>query len=245
MPFALLHIGLPGVEALGAGLLALLQVMVIDLVLAGDNAVAIGMAAAGVAPSQRRRVIWIGLAAAVAMRIGLALIATVLLGVVGLLLAGGALLLWVCWRLALDLVQACRPPGDHADGPASPPRAVSFGAAFVSILVADLSMSLDNVLGVAGAARDRPMMLAFGLMLSVGLTGVAASWIARLMSNRPWIGYFGLAMMVWVAGGMIWQGHRELIVDLKQTSVYNAALPAPLGIGPAEVARRQGRKGLP
>jgi predicted tellurium resistance membrane protein TerC len=106
-------------------------------------------------------------------------------------------------------------------------------------------MSLDNVLGVAGAARDNPVILAFGLALSIGLTGVAASWIADLMSRRPWIGYIGLAIMVWVAGGMIWQGHRELMVDLHGTAAYNAALPSALAIGPDEAAHRQAHKGLP
>jgi YjbE family integral membrane protein len=231
------------IESWGAGLLALSQVMMIDLVLAGDNAVAIGMAAAGVERAQRRRVIWLGLAAAVGMRIGLALIATLLLGVFGLLLAGGAMLLWVCWRLAQDLVTHALAQDAGAVLASAAP--VSFKTAFVRILVADLSMSLDNVLGVAGAARDRPMILAFGLMLSIGLTGLAAAWIARMMGRRPWIGYFGLAMMIWVAGGMIWQGHRDLVVDLKQSDAYNAAMPAPLAIGSGEIAKRQGQKGLP
>jgi predicted tellurium resistance membrane protein TerC len=100
-------------------------------------------------------------------------------------------------------------------------------------------------LGVAGAARDRPMILAFGLLLSIGLTGMAASWIARMLSRRPWIGYFGLVMMIWVAGGMLWQGHRDLVVDLKKTGAYNAAMPALLSIDSGEIARRQVQKGLP
>ncbi|MDB5458834.1 MAG: Integral rane protein TerC [Caulobacteraceae bacterium] len=224
-------------------MLALFQVMMIDLVLAGDNAVAIGMAAAGVARAQRRKVIWLGLAAAVGMRIGLALIATMLLGIVGLLLAGGALLLWVCWKLAQDL--ATRDKARDVGGLPVSTAPVSFKTAFIRILAADLSMSLDNVLGVAGAARDRPMILAFGLLLSIGLTGMAASWIARMLSRRPWIGYFGLVMMIWVAGGMLWQGHRDLVVDLKKTGAYNAAMPALLSIDSGEIARRQVQKGLP
>ena len=234
------------IETWSAGLLALFQVMMIDLVLAGDNAVAIGMAAAGVERSQRRKVIWMGLAAAVGMRIGLALIATLLLGVIGLLLVGGALLLWVCWKLGEDLLAHSRAQAAAEDQEPYPPAApVSFRTAFVRILVADLSMSLDNVLGVAGAARDQPMILAFGLLLSVALTGMAASWIARQMSRRPWIGYFGLIMMLWVAGGMMWQGHRDLMVDLNRVPAYNAALPGPLAISPAEIAKRKGEQGLP
>jgi YjbE family integral membrane protein len=238
--------GLFQIENWSEALLALCQVMMIDLVLAGDNAVAIGMAAAGVERAKRRQVIWLGLAVAVGMRIGLALIATMLLGVVGLLLAGGALLLWVCWRLAQDLLTRSRAQPGRQDAVARPaPRAVGFRTAFLRILAADLSMSLDNVLGVAGAARDRPMILAFGLLLSIGLTGMAASWIARLLGRRPWIGYFGLLIMLSVAGGMVWQGHRDLVVDLGRTAAYNAALPAPLAIGPQEIARRKGQKGLP
>jgi YjbE family integral membrane protein len=236
--------GLISMDNLGEGLLALFQVMMIDLVLAGDNAVAIGMAAAGVERRRRRQVIWLGLATAVAMRIGLALIATVLLGVVGLLLAGGALLLWVCWKLASDLRDAHAKSQAEPDAKASA-QPVSFRTAYVRILIADLSMSLDNVLGVAGAARDRPMILAFGLLLSIGLTGLASTWIARLLNRRPWIAYFGLALMLSVAGGMLWQGHRDLIVDLNKTAVYNAAVPQAVAISPAEIARRHGQQGLP
>ena len=235
-----MHPGLFQIESLGSAALALFQVVMIDLVLAGDNAVAIGMAAAGLERTQRKKVIVLGLGAAVAMRIGLALIATMLLGVIGLLLAGGALLLWVCWKLAQDL------RASHAETAGSIAPAASFRAAFVKILVADLSMSLDNVLGVAGAAHDRPMMMAFGLLLSIGLTGAAASWIAGQMSKRPWIGYIGLVMILYVAGGMIWQGHRDLVIDLKNRPQYNAFMPGTaLDIGDAEVARRAGHKGLP
>lgn len=229
--------GLFQVEALGATGLALFQVVMIDLVLAGDNAVAIGMVAAGLERRRRRQVILLGLTAAVAMRIGLALIATVLLGLVGLLLAGGALLLWVCWKLARDLRRARAGAADA--GAKAPARSVSFKGAFVRILVADLSMSLDNVLSVAGAAHDRPMILAFGLLLSIGLTGVAAAWIAKAMSRRPWIGYIGLVIMVYVAGGMVWQGHRDLVIDLGQAPAYNQAMPSSLlDIGAREIARR-------
>jgi YjbE family integral membrane protein len=235
--------GLFQAEALGATGLALFQVVMIDLVLAGDNAVAIGMVAAGLERRRRRRVILLGLTVAVAMRIGLALIATVLLGLIGLLLAGGALWLWVCWKLAQELRSARAAAAAAADtGAKAPARPVSFRSAFVKILVADLSMSLDNVLGVAGAAHDRPMVLAFGLLLSIGLTGLAAAWIAKAMSKRPWIGYIGLAIMVYVAGGMIWQGHRDLVIDLGETPAYNQAMPSSLlDIGAREIARRRAR----
>jgi YjbE family integral membrane protein len=233
------------IESGSAALLSLIQVMVIDLVLAGDNAVAIGMAAAGLERSQRRKVIWLGLSAAVAMRIGLALIATLLLGVIGLLLAGGALLLWICWRFARDLAARTRAQAKPNDSAKPAPRLIGFRTAFLRILAADLSMSLDNVLGVAGAAHDRPMILAFGLLLSIGLTGMAASWIAKLLGRRPWLGYIGLAIMLSVAGGMLWQGHRDLVIDLGQTRAYNDHVPRALAIGKDEIVRRQGQKGLP
>ncbi len=237
--------GLFQVEAGGAALLALFQVVMIDLVLAGDNAVAIGMAAAGLDRKSRRKVIWMGMAAAVAMRIGLAMIATLLLGLVGLLLAGGALLLWVGWKLAQELGARCRAKAPDTAAPAAV-RPISLRRAFVKILLADLSMSLDNVLGVTGAAHDRPLVLAFGLVLSIGLTGLAAGWIAEAMNRRPWIGYIGLLMILYVALAMIWQGHRDLVIDLHKAPAYNAALPGQaLDIGPAEIARRQGLKGLP
>jgi len=232
--------GLFQLEAWSAALLALFQVVMIDLVLAGDNAVAIGMAAAGLDRRDRRKIMLLGLSAAVAMRIGLAMVATVLMGVVGLLLAGGALLLWVCWKLALDL-RATRIRAASAAR-----KVIGFKHALLRILVADLSMSLDNVLGVAGAAHDRPMIMAFGLLLSIGLTGAAAAWIAQAMSRRPWIGYVGLLIIVYVAGGMIWQGHRDLIIDLKQVPAYNADLPGTaLDISHGEILHRRGRKGLP
>ncbi len=226
--------------ALSAGLATLVQVLMIDLVLAGDNAVAVGLAAARLDQRGRRLVIWLGLAAAVALRIGLALIATWLLGLIGLLLAGGLLLLWVCWRLARDLRRLRAHTAHATDG------APGFWSAFARILMADVSMSLDNVLGVAGAAHDRPLIMAFGLVLSIALTGLAAGWIARAIQRRPWIGAVGLAIMAYVAAGMIWQGARDLAIDLGQPGAYNAAMPMrALDIGPAETAARKARRALP
>jgi YjbE family integral membrane protein len=179
------------------------------------------------------------------MRIGLAMIATLLLGLVGLLLAGGALLVWVAWRLWREMAARARAAA-RAPGQRALTRPDSFHAAVLKILIADLSMSLDNVLGVAGAAHDRPLMLAFGLLLSIGFTGMGAAFIAEAMNRRPWIGYAGLVIIVYVACGMIWQGHRDLVIDLHKVAAYNRAMPGQtLDITRTEVARRRERKGMP
>jgi YjbE family integral membrane protein len=217
------------------------QVLLIDLVLAGDNAVAVGLAAAGLPIEQRRRAILVGLAAAVAMRIGFALVTTQLLEVIGLLLAGGLLLLWVCWKMWRDLrehalVDALQPALAGLPAP-PPPRAKSFGGALAAIIVADLSMSLDNVLAVAGAAREHPAVLVFGLIVSIALMGVAANAIAGLLSRHRWIGYAGLAVVLYVALHMIWEGHRDLVADLGHGEAYNALMPAPLEIPREHLAR--------
>lgn len=226
-------------------LTALLQVLMIDLVLAGDNAVAVGLAAGGLPAKDRKKVILYGLGAAVVLRITFALITTWLLGVVGLLLAGGFLLLWVCWKMWRELREQAT--HDEADAmasidndPSTEPRArptKTFKAAFLQVLIADVSMSLDNVLAVAGAAREHPGILAFGLLLSIILMGVAASAIANLLHKHRWIGFVGLAIVFYVAVHMIWQGHRSVVMDLNQTPAYNAAVPAPLDIQPDEVAQ--------
>ena len=220
----------------GGALGALLQVLMIDLVLAGDNAVAVGVVAAGLPAQQRRRVIVWGLAAAVVIRIVFALVASQLMGLIGLLLAGGFLLLWVCWKMWRELRDQADAEEEQAEAalegealPAAAPRK-SFGGAFAQILVADVSMSLDNVLAVAGAAHEHPAILALGLLLSVGLMGVAASWIARLLHRHRWIGYAGLLIVVYVALSMVWTGHRELVRDLGRTADYNRIVPAPLAI---------------
>ncbi|PHY22181.1 TerC family protein [Caulobacter sp. BP25] len=226
-------------------LMALLQVLMIDLVLAGDNAVAVGLAAGGLPPKERKKVILYGLGAAVVLRISFALITTWLLGVIGLLLAGGFLLLWVCWKMWRELREQAS--HDQADAmamidsdPTTEPRArqaKSFKSAFIQVLIADVSMSLDNVLAVAGAAREHPAILIFGLLLSIVLMGLAATAIAGLLQKHRWIGFVGLVIVLYVAVHMIWEGHRSVVMDLNQTGAYNAAAPAPLDISPDEVAK--------
>ncbi|WGD49298.1 TerC family protein [Bradyrhizobium sp. CB1650] len=196
-------------------LAALFQVVLIDLVLAGDNAVVIGLAAAGLPADQRRRAIIVGIAAATALRIAFAGIATQLLQVIGLLLAGGVLLLWVCWKMWRELRDQA-PHGSelafshgNGAGPAAVPRK-TFGQAAAQIVAADVSMSLDNVLAVAGAAREHPYILAFGLLLSVALMGVAADLLGRVLQKQRWIAYVGLAIIVYVAFEMIYRGSLEL-----------------------------------
>jgi YjbE family integral membrane protein len=212
------------------------QVLMIDLVLAGDNAVAVGLAAAGLPAEQRRKVILLGLAAAVAMRIAFALITTQLLNVIGLLFGGGLLLLWVCWKMYGDMaVQPVRPAlamGPQTGGGARAPTK-SFKEAFLTILAADLSMSLDNVLAVAGAAREHPLVLVFGLLLSIALMGLAANWIASLLHRHRWIGYVGLLIVLYVALHMIWQGHRDVVLTLGRSDAYNAIMPSFLDLKPA------------
>ena len=219
---------------------ALGQVLLMDLVLAGDNAVAVGLAAAALPQDQRKKAILIGLAAAVVMRIGFALITVQLLALVGLLLAGGLLLLWVCWKMYRELrEQAVADEADAEavldDDPTTEPRArpaKSFRTAFTQILIADLSMSLDNVLAVAGAAREHPVVLVFGLLLSIGLMGVAATYIARLLHRFRWIGYIGLLIVLYVALSMIWEGHRSVVAKLNEEPAYNAVMPDALDISP-------------
>ena len=223
---------------------AFLSVLMIDLVLAGDNAVAVGLAAAALPTEQRRKAILWGLAAAVTMRIGFALITTQLLGIVGLLFAGGLLLLWVCWKMWRELKEQAEPEEAAAeaamdDDPSTEPSAAmaakqpkTFKAAFVQILIADLSMSLDNVLAVAGAAREHPAILVFGLLLSIALMGVAANYIARLLHRFRWIGYVGLLIVLYVALHMMWEGHQDVVRDLGQTPAYNAVVPDFMDIKP-------------
>src|SRR5215207_4793404 len=185
------------------------EIILIDLVLAGDNAIVVGALAAGLPPEQRRRVIMIGVLAALVLRIGFALIVTQLLQIVGLVLAGGVLLLWVAWRMWRELRQGAHSEGspevqgDERSGLKCPK---SVAAAAWGMAVADVSMSLDNVLAVAGAAMDHPWILVFGLILSVVLMGVAANYIARYIERYRWIAYVGLVVIVWVAFKMIWDG---------------------------------------
>jgi YjbE family integral membrane protein len=223
--------------ALGPELIALGQVIMIDLVLAGDNAIVVGMAAAGLPKEQRGKVILIGIIAATVLRILFALVTTQLLLIIGLTLAGGLLLLWVCWKFWRELVQQRRErlreaamsrqelTKDERRELAEPPEALPGAApaktmrqAITQIVIADVSMSLDNVLAVAGAASEHPTVLIIGLVLSVGLMGAAATVIANLLKRFHWIAYVGLAVILWVALDMIWRGSMEVVtkVDLTQ-----------------------------
>ena len=199
---------------------AFFKVIFIDLVLAGDNAIVIGLAAAGLPPDQRNKAVAIGILAATALRIAFAGVAVQLLLIVGLLLAGGLLLLWVCWKMWRELRHSQSEPVSGrrampgADGTAEEVVAAAprktLRQASLQIVVADISMSLDNVLAVAGAARDHPMVLVFGLGLSIVLMGVAASFIARALARHRWIAYLGLAIILFVALEMIWKGAGEV-----------------------------------
>lgn len=238
---------------------ALGKVMMIDLVLAGDNAVAVGLAAAALPQEQRRKAILIGLAAAVVMRIGLALVTIQLLAIVGLLLAGGFLLLWVCWKMwrelreqathdqaeaqaELELAQSI----EHGGGPSPEQLGLkrkTFGAALIQIMVADLTMSLDNVLAVAGASHDHPWIMVFGLILSIALMGLAATFIAKLLNRYRWIAYVGLAIVLYVALHMIWDGGRSVIVRTGYADAFNASAPAFLDISAEEQAKHMRHAG--
>ncbi len=194
-----------------AALSAFIQVLMIDIVLAGDNAIVVGALAAGLPADQRKKVIAIGVIAALVMRVGFALIVTWLLGIVGLVFAGGLLLLWVAWKMYREIAA---PSPEHSHG--SPEiegdehsgvkPAKSFAGAAFSVALADVSMSIDNVLGVAGAARDHPGILIVGLIFAVALMGLAANVIARYIERFRWIAWVGLAVILYVAGKMIYEG---------------------------------------
>ena len=200
---------------------ALAQVIGIDLALAGDNAIVIGLAAAGLPKDQRNKAILIGIMAATVMRIGFALMTTQLLEITGLLLAGGVLLLWVCWKMWRELrgqhgagddaVEALADADLNADGTVAggAPRK-TMRQAVTQIVIADVSMSLDNVLAVAGAAHAHPWVLVFGLVLSIAMMGLAATFIARLLQKYRWIAYLGLAIILYVAVKMMWDGWHEV-----------------------------------
>ena len=185
--------------------------------LAGDNAIVVGMAAAQVEPSRRVKVVFWGVVAAVVLRVLLSLVTVQLLAVVGLTLAGGLLLLWVCWKLYRETREAHRRhhhhvhvPGEPEDEDDEPPPGKSMRAAIGQIVVADVSMSLDNVLAVAGAAREHMAVLVIGLTLSVGLMGLAANLVAGLLRRLPWLAYAGVLMVLYVAVRMIWDGGLEV-----------------------------------
>jgi YjbE family integral membrane protein len=188
---------------------SLFQVVLIDLVLAGDNLIVVGMVAATVAADKRRRVILAGIGMAALMRIGFALITVQLLNLPGLLFAGGLLLLWVAWKLWQDLRSSAKK--NDSKSPRNP-RTVR--QAVFQIALADLSMSLDNVLAVAGVARDHPVILVFGLALSIVLMGVGATAVVRALDRYHWIGYAGLAVILYVALSMIVAGIPDLSLAL-------------------------------
>jgi YjbE family integral membrane protein len=189
---------------------ALLSVVIIDVVLAGDNAILVGMAASGLAADQRRRVIVLGIMIATALRLCFALITAQLLAIIGLTLAGGVLLLWVSWKMYRDLRQSRR---SELGGGSSEHGAVNKTPrqALIRIVLADVSMSLDNVLAVAGTARNHFWVLAFGLILSVALMGVASNYVARLLERHFWISWIGLGIITFVALRMIWEGSTQVI----------------------------------
>jgi YjbE family integral membrane protein len=193
----------------GSAVTAFLQIVFIDIVLAGDNAIVVGALAAGLPAQQRRKVIMIGVLAALVLRIAFALVVSQLLQIVGLVLAGGILLLWVAWKMYRELQHRNESPGCEeieGDEHSGLRPAKSFAAAAWGVALADVSMSLDNVLAVAGAAQDHPYVLIFGLILSVILMGLAANVIARYIERYRWIAWVGLAVILWVALKMIYEG---------------------------------------
>src|SRR5258707_15253831 len=202
-------------------LTACLQVVMIDLVLAGDNAIVIGLAAAGLPKSQRTKAILVGIVAATILRIGFASVTVQLLQIIGLLLAGGVLLLWVCWKMWRELRTSHHQPtfqslssASAMDATATAARQKTLGQAVWQITLADVSMSLDNVLAVAGAAREHPMILIFGLALSIALMGFAANFIARVLEKHRWVAYVGLLIILYVAFDMCYRGAMEVWQDV-------------------------------
>ncbi len=194
-----------------------MQVLMIDLVLAGDNAIVVGALAAGLPAEQRRKVILIGVLAALVLRILFALIVTQLMQVIGLILVGGLLLFWVAWRMWRDLRETEESPGSEeivGDEDSGLRPAKSFAGAVWAVAVADVSMSLDNVLAVAGAAREHPGILIVGLIFAVAMMGVAANIIARYIERYKWIAWIGLLVIVYVAGKMIYDGWVDPQVGL-------------------------------
>ncbi len=191
----------------GVELSAFVQVLFVDLLLAGDNAVVVALAAAGLPRNQRRAVIIVGISLAVVLRIVLALLTVQLLKVPGLVFVGGVLLLWVAWRLAVELYQ----PRTEDVGTGEDVARKSVSQAMLQIVIADATMSLDNVLAVAAVARDHPVILVIGLALSVAFMGIAASYIASLLDRYSWIAWIGVIIIVWVAGVMIYDDAPSVV----------------------------------
>jgi YjbE family integral membrane protein len=225
---------MPEFDHILVAIVPLAQVIMIDLVLAGDNAIVVGMAAAGLPKEMRGKVILIGIAAATVLRIVFALVTNQLLAIIGLTLAGGILLLWVCWKFWRELMHERRRRRDEAarDGRGEfagheevlpgAGRVKTMRQAIIQIILADVSMSLDNVLAVAGAAGEHMWVLVVGLLLSVGLMGAAATLIAGLLKRYHWIAYVGLAIILWVAVDMIYRGTNEVVNQM------NGAKAAPI-----------------
>ena len=196
---------------------AFLQVLMIDLVLAGDNAIVVGALAAGLPADQRRKVIIVSVVATLVLRIIFALIVTQLLQIIGLILVGGVLLLWVAWKMWRELHRGSESGGSpevEGDEHSGIRPAKSFSSAVWAVAIADVSMSLDNVLAVAGAARDHPGILIVGLIFAVGLMGIAANVIAKYIERYRWIAYVGLAVILWVAVKMMYDGWVDPHVGL-------------------------------
>jgi len=220
-------------ETMYPELIALAQVIVIDLVLAGDNAIVVGLAASRVAPELRAKVIFWGIAGAVGLRITFAALTVQILAVVGLTLAGGILLLWVCWKMYRELRQGPKPASAgaaavgkaHGEAGARP----GFRAALVQIIAADVSMSLDNVLAVAGAAKGHTWVLVVGLGIAVVLMAVAANYIAKLLARFPWITWIGLLIILYVAIDMMWRGSLELACTYVPTALCGEGMLAIVG----------------
>ena len=199
---------------LASQLTALLSVVMIDIVLAGDNAVVVGTAAAGLPPKEQRQVIMIGSVLALVARVLFALVATQLLQILGLVLVGGLLLVWVAWKIWRDLRSHGHEQAD-AETAAKLAAPKTFRSAIIQVAVADISMSLDNVLAVAGAARDHPYIMIFGLVFSIALMAVAAGFIARLIERYRWVAYIGFAIVLLVALKMIWEGGHEVLTAIE------------------------------
>jgi YjbE family integral membrane protein len=193
-------------------LIALSQIIVIDFVLAGDNAIVVGMAASRVHPSIRAKVILLSVGGAVVLRILFAAVATQLLTIVGLTLAGGILLLWVCWKMYRETALQAPAPAfaGHGGVDAGPAQTMTFGVALMQIIVADVSMSLDNVLAVAGAAKGEIWVLAVGLTIAVGFMALLSAYIAKLLGRYHWITWIGLAIVLYIALEMIWTGTYQV-----------------------------------
>ena len=201
-------------------LTAFLQIIVIDIVMSGDNAIIIGMAAAGLPPELRKKAIFWGIIGATVLRIFFAIIVVQLLSITGIKVIGGLLLLWVCWRMWQEIRAGATVEDIEREAEENakkgPPKTLR--TAMVNIIVADATMSLDNVLAVAGAARDHLEMLIFGLVLSIALMALTANYIAKLLEKHTWLGYLGLAIIAYVAIQMIWQGSGEVMDVINTTT---------------------------